>query len=193
MPDRSRRGPFAAYYRMHHLVREGMKFLAVGGLGYVVDVGLFNVLRYVGGEGPLYDRPISAKVVSTVVATLVTYAGNRFWTFRHRRRTGYAREYALFFVLNAVGLAISVGCLALSHYVLDLRSPLADNISANIVGLGLAALFRFWSYRRWVFPELHLVEEVAPEPSADGEPVTPPASEQAAPPRTLPRPRAGRR
>ncbi|MSW42688.1 MAG: GtrA family protein, partial [Actinobacteria bacterium] len=33
-------------------------------------------------------------------------------------------------------------------------SPLADNVSANVIGLGLGTIFRFWSYRRWVFPEV---------------------------------------
>jgi putative flippase GtrA len=56
-------------------------------------------------------------------------------------------------VLNGVGLLISVGCLWFSHYALGLTSPLADNISANVVGLALGTMFRFWSYRRWVFPE----------------------------------------
>jgi len=44
-----------------------------------------------------------------------------------------------------------VTCLAVSHYALGFTSPLADNIAANVVGLGLATAFRFWSYRRWVF------------------------------------------
>jgi putative flippase GtrA len=152
------RGVPGAWYRLHHLVREGTKFLTVGGMGYVVDVGLFNLLRYVGEDPLLADKPLTAKAVSTVVATFVTYAGNRFWTFRHRRRTGYLREYLLFFVLNAVGLGIALGCLALTHYGLGWTSPLADNLSANVVGLGLGTLWRFWSYRRWVFPELRLVE-----------------------------------
>lgn len=149
-----------AWYRLHALVREGAKFLTVGGAGYIVDVGVFNALLYAGGEGPLYDRPLTGKTISVVVATLVTYAGNRFWTFRHRGRSGYAREYALFFVLNAVGLAIALSCLAFSRYVLELSGPIADNIAANVVGLALATTFRFWSYRRWVFPAvLTAVEE----------------------------------
>ena len=53
--------------------------------------------------------------------------------------------------LNAIGLGIALGVLAFTHYVLDLTSPLADNISANIIGLGLGTAFRFWSYRRYVF------------------------------------------
>ncbi len=143
----------AARQRLSHRSREGMKFLAVGGVGYVVDVTVFNLLRFAGGEGVLYDKPLTAKACSVVVATIVTYLGNREWTFRHRGRSGYVREYALFFLLNAVGMGISLATLALSHYVLGLTSPLADNISANVVGLALGTVFRFWAYRRWVFTE----------------------------------------
>ena len=63
------------------------------------------------------------------------------------------REYVLFFLLNGVAMLIAIACLGISHYVLGLDSALADNISANIIGLGLGTLFRFWSYRKWVFPE----------------------------------------
>lgn len=154
------------YHRLGVLIREGIKFLAVGGVGYVVDVGLFNLLRYAGGEGPLYGKPLTAKVISAVIATLVTYTGNRLWTFRHRARSGVAREYAVFFLLNGVGLLIALSCLAISHYVLGLTSALADNISANVVGLVLGTLFRFWSYRRWVFRELH---GRVPDPVAVGD------------------------
>lgn len=145
--------------RFRHLVHEGLKFLAVGGLGYLVDVGVFNLLMYAGDDGGvLSHRPLTAKVISVVVATLVTYAGNRTWTFSNRARTGVAREYILFVILNAVGLVITAAPLAVSRYVLDLSGPVADNLAANVVGWGLASLFRFWSYRRWVFvrhPELN--------------------------------------
>lgn len=139
---------------INQLAREGAKFLAVGGVGYLVAVGSFNLLRYAGGEGPLYDKPITAQIISQVLATFVTYGGNRTWTWRHRERSGYAREYALFFVLNAAGLGIAVACLAISHYVLGFTSPLADNLAANVVGVGLGTIFRFWSYRKFVFREV---------------------------------------
>jgi putative flippase GtrA len=87
-----------------------------------------------------------------LVATVFTYAGNRHWTFRHRARTGVAREYPLFFLLNGIGLGIALACLATSRYVLGFSGPLADNVSANVVGLLIGTLFRFWSYRKWVFP-----------------------------------------
>jgi putative flippase GtrA len=139
------------FSHLRALSNEGVKFLFVGGLGYIVDVSTFNLLRFAGGEGPLFDRPLTAKIISVVLATLVTYTGNRHWTWRHRQRTGFAREYLLFFVLNGVALGIAVATLAISHYVLGFTSPLADNIAANGIGLALGTAFRFWSYRRWVF------------------------------------------
>ena len=144
----------AAYVRVEHLVHELAKFGVVGLVAYVVDIGLFNLLRGFGGDGPLADKPLSAKVISAIAATTVAYFGNRHWTFRHRARTGLQREYLLFFLLNGVGLLIAVGCLWFSHYALGFDSLLADNISANVVGLGLGTAFRFWAYRKWVFLEL---------------------------------------
>ena len=65
-------------------------------------------------------------------------------------------------VFNVAGMVIALACLGLSHYVLDLRSPLADNISANGVGLILGTLFRFWAYRRFVFSKDELLEDTSP-------------------------------
>ena len=157
MIDASRRGAALArsvWAQADRLLHEIAKFGVVGIGAFIIDIGLFNLLRFAGGEGPMYDKPLTAKIVSVVVATTFAYFGNRYWTFRHRGRTSFGREYVLFFVLNGVGLAISVGCLWFSHYVLHLDSALANNISANVIGLGLGTLFRFWSYRRWVFPAI---------------------------------------
>lgn len=148
LPGRAVRTLLRLYYRLGQLVRELLKFGVVGSVALVVDVSLFNVLLRAT------DKPLTSKTVSTVVATTVAYAGNRLWTFRRRSRSKVRREYTLFFLLNGIGLAIALGCLATSHYLLDLTSRLSDNIAANVVGLGLGTAFRFWSYRRFVFPEL---------------------------------------
>lgn len=137
---------------MDVVVRELVKFGAVGAAAFVVDIAVFNLVRFgLNGHGPLEHKPLTGKVVSTVCATLVAWLGNRLWTFRRRRRNAVHHELALFVLFNAVGMGIAIACLGISHYVLDLRSPLADNISANGVGLVLGTLFRFWSYRTFVF------------------------------------------
>ncbi len=129
---------------------ELIRFGSIGALAYVVDVGLFNLLRF--GPGTLLgDRPLTAKVVSVSVATVVSWLGNRYWTFAGKRTTSRGREFVGFAVVNVGGMAIAVGCLWFSHYILDLRSPLADNVSANVVGLALGTAFRYLAYRRLVF------------------------------------------
>jgi len=151
------------------LIHEIAKFGIIGMISFVIDVGLFNLLLF--GGGPFTDKPLTAKIVSVAVATTFAYFGNRFWTFRHRGRTNMGREYVLFFLLNGVAMLIAVGCLAFSHYVLGFTSALADNISANVIGLALGTMFRFWSYRKWVFPALP--DDPAERELAERDAVTP--------------------
>jgi putative flippase GtrA len=137
--------------RFGHLVHELGKFGTVGIIAFGVDLVLFNIALTV-----LDMESLTAKVFSTAIAATVAFVGNRFWTWRHRARSNLAREYILYFVLNAIGLSFSLLTLAISHYGLGsvwsaFQNPIADNVSANIVGTAMGTTFRFWSYRRWVF------------------------------------------
>ncbi|TQJ11604.1 putative flippase GtrA [Kribbella jejuensis] len=162
------------YHQFQHLVHEVAKFGLVGVLGLVVDLPIYNWLVFNNplvlgdsGIGVMHHKPLTAKLISTTIATIVTYFGNRYWTWRHRERSGLHREYVLFFVLNGIGLLIAAGCLAFSRYVLDLHTWLSDNIAANFIGLGLGTLFRFWSYRKFVFKEEIALDEAEHVPAPD--------------------------
>ena len=150
--DDLRRSPGVLPVRARRRARllELLRFGSVGGLAFVVDTGLFNLLRFGPGD-LLEDKPITARILAGAVATLVSWVGNRHWTFSERRTEARVRELMGFAVVNIGGIAISVVCLGISHYVLDLRSPLADNISTNGVGLVLGTAFRYLAYRSWVF------------------------------------------
>ncbi|MBB6628979.1 GtrA family protein [Nocardioides sp. KIGAM211] len=129
--------------------RELLTFLAVGGSGYVVDVAVFNLLR---AQGALATTdPAWARTVAVLAAMVVTYAGNRWLTWRGVPAGDRRREVALFVLVNLVGFGFSVGCLLVSHDLLRLTSRLADNLSANVVGVALGTLFRFVAYRWLVF------------------------------------------
>jgi putative flippase GtrA len=139
------------YARFEQLLRELGKFGVVGVVAFAVDFSIFNVLR----AGLDVESLVSATISMTVSAT-VAFVGNRFWTWRHRPRSGLRREYTLYFVFNLVGLAISLACLGLTKYGLGAISPvfkslLAENIAKNVVGVFFGTLFRFWSYRKIVF------------------------------------------
>lgn len=130
--------------RWDAIAGELTKFLAVGGVAFIVDMAVFNLVRQPGSSS------IGAKAFSTIVATLVAYLGNRYWSFRHRACEQIRNETAIFFALNGVGLVISLTCVGLSHHVLGFTSTLADNVAA-LAGIALGTVFRFWSYRKFVF------------------------------------------
>jgi putative flippase GtrA len=145
--------------RSRGLLAVAGRFGVVGAACLVVDLAVFNLVLHA-----LPHKPLTAKVLSTLVSATCAFLGNRHWSFRERSRRGLHREYALFALFNGVGLVLALIPLAVSRYVLDLDSRLADNIAANGVGLVLGTAFRFWSYHRWLWAE-------APE----GEPLSAPA------------------
>lgn len=61
------------------------------------------------------------------------------------------REVSLFVLFDIIGFGFSIVALVLSHDVLGLTSRRADNISANVVGLALGTVFRYLTYKRFVF------------------------------------------
>jgi putative flippase GtrA len=129
-----------------------LKFGAIGLLGYFVDVGIFNALSLgLLGHDHFFQSPIGAKIVSVSIATLVTWFGNRYWTFREHRRKNFVLELFEFAVVSVGGLLIGLACLWISHYALGYTSLLADNISSNVIGLFLGTAFRFVLYRFWVY------------------------------------------
>jgi len=128
------------------LAKEISAFGVVGVINLFIDVGLFNLLHFRLGLGPT-----TSNIVSAGVATTISYFGNRHWSFSHRARTGLRREYSLFIVINLVALGISSLVIALTYYVVGATDPVALNL-AKMVGIGIGTIFRFWSYKRWVFP-----------------------------------------
>ena len=132
------------YQRFRHLIHEFAKFGVIGALGFLVTEGAFNLMIHEG------QPSFTANAVATLVAAAVTFLGNRYWTFRHRERTGMGRETAVFIVLNLIGIFIQQACLEVGKLVSGRHDQLTLNV-AFLVGVALATLFRFWSYRKWVW------------------------------------------
>ncbi|WP_083528035.1 GtrA family protein [Curtobacterium ammoniigenes] len=141
----------ASTWIVGHL-RRGGSFLVVGGVGFVVDAAIYNVLVFWGGHGVLSSLPLVAKVISIAAASVVTYIGSRLWTYRDRNAEPSLARFSLFALLNLVAIALQLGCLGFSRYVLHLHSPLSDNVSGTLIGQAVATLFRYYAYGRWVFP-----------------------------------------
>lgn len=119
--------------RFGHLVQEIGKFGVVGGIAFVVDFAIYAFcLQGLGME------TLTAKAIAASIAATLAFFGNRFWTWRHRERSGLAREYGLYFFFNLVGIGVALGTLALTHYGLGSIWPVfqteaADYISAQFL------------------------------------------------------------
>lgn len=166
---------------MRRLVAQFSQFGVVGLIGFGLDFVVFNVLRAtVLNPDEVVHGTAYATVISTVIAIIFNWLGNRFWTFRHQRHHHWVREGIEFAVVSLAGLGITLGCLFVSSYVLNLHGVVADNISKNVVGLGLGTVFRFALYRFWVFKghepepltgELRVIQAVEATLTADSEAV----------------------
>ena len=135
------------YEQFKVLIHEGAKFGIVGIIGVIITDGGTNVLR-----SSLHIGWLTANVIATILATTFAYFASRYWTFRHRERTSIRREGVLFFVLNGIGLGIQLACLGFTVHVLGYSGKVPANI-ALIVGIIIGTLFRFWSYRKWVWAD----------------------------------------
>jgi putative flippase GtrA len=131
--------------RYRALTGEAIRFLIVGGTAFGLTVGGTDALHQGAGLGPLL-----ANALANVAAACFAFAAHKYWTFRHRPEGGRSREFVYFFILNAAGLAVQQLFIWFTRDVLDETGVIALNI-ALVAGIGVATLFRFWSYRKWVF------------------------------------------
>ena len=146
--------PIRPFAEQHH---ELIKFAIVGATTFIIDSVIFYTLKLT----ILEPKPVTAKVISGIVAVIASYILNREWSFRDRGGRERHHEALLFFGVSGVGVVLSMAPLWVSSYVLGLRVPnvsltmenIADFVSAYLIGNLLQMAFRFWALRRWVFPD----------------------------------------
>ena len=146
--------PIRPYFERHH---ELIKFAIVGATTFIIDSAVFYTLKLT----VLEPKPVTAKIIAGIVAVIASYILNREWSFQNRGGRERHHEALLFFAFSGVGVLLSMAPLWFSSYVLQLRVPdvsltvenIADFVSAYIIGNLLQMGFRFWAFRRWVFPD----------------------------------------
>ncbi|WP_406230259.1 GtrA family protein [Nocardia sp. NBC_01009] len=143
--------------------RELLKFAVVGAITWFIDTGVVYTVKLT----VLGEKPLTARLLGVLIATIASYILNREWSFRTRGGRQRHHEAALFFAISALGIGVTLLPQAISLYLLDLRVPhvgpvtqaIANFITGQILGVLLAMVFRFWAFRRFVFPDdLHEAE-----------------------------------
>lgn len=136
--------------------RELLRFAVVGLAAYGVTLlGDYSLKLTVFRE-----KPVTALFCATVASTAFAYLLSRRWSFAGRGGHHRVREAALFFVVNAGAVAVNLVPPLVSRYVLHLSVPqvsfvaqeVADFVAGMVLGTLSGTAFRWYGYRRWVFP-----------------------------------------
>ncbi|MCJ1714229.1 GtrA family protein [Microbacterium sp. M1A1_1b] len=131
------------------------RFLVVGGIGFLITM----VINYGLKLFVIPQHPVTALVVGTVVATVVSYWMNKKWSFGDRGGLHTGIEMLYFVIVSVIGIGLNSAPLWVSRYVFGLEVPhvslatqeIADFVSGPVIGTLIAMVFRYWAMSKWVF------------------------------------------
>jgi putative flippase GtrA len=124
---------------MWRLFTDAMRYGVVGVSSSVVDF-----LFYFGLTRAAHLPELVANVLAYLVGHLVSYLGNRWWTFRSHGSVG--KEYVRFWVTNLIGLAVSQTVLWVG-LTLGIHDLVAKVGAIALSGLSNFLLNRHWTFR----------------------------------------------
>ena len=109
----------------------------------------------------LEQKPVVAKIISGIMATILSYILNREWSFKNRGGRERHHEALLFFTISAVGVVLAAAPLWIANNVFEFREAqqslttriVVDFALNYIIGNLLQLVFRFWALRRFAFPD----------------------------------------
>ncbi len=161
-----------------------VKFLIVGGIGFIVDFGIFNLLLdpanalFSVGTGVFviltglgfseyfitHLGPTVASAVSFVAAVCSNFLWNRYWTYPDSRSRSRRRQFTMFFIVSAVGVLIRIPIV---FFMTPIFRSMVDNFGplqaystrvADNLSLAVAVLVvLFWNFfanRYWTYNDV---------------------------------------
>ena len=132
--------------------------MIVGGIGFVVDFGTYNLLIELAGFPPEL-----AGAISFVLAICSNFIWNRYWTYPDSRSKPLVRQFFQFFIINVLAIVIRLPIIApdtepirlgAGKPVLSLprrqRRPWAT-ILPLAVAVVIAMFWNFFANRFWTY------------------------------------------
>ncbi|HNB53180.1 MAG TPA: GtrA family protein [Anaerolineales bacterium] len=137
-----------------------LRFLAVGGIGFVVDFGVFNLMISVFGV-----EPVIANIISFSAAVVSNFTWNRLWTYPDSRTKTLQRQLAEFTLISVIGIAIRTPIFWLLETPLEgvfghfpIAIPFEPTFLAHNGALAVAVLVvLFWNFfanRYWTYADV---------------------------------------
>lgn len=138
-----------------------VKFAVVGAVGSLVDIGVMNLMTQV-----VHLPLVIGGSISFVCAVVNNFIGNRYWTYPDSRSKPLHRQLGMFFIVNAVGIAIRIPILQyvepplaklfenMTHLSFDVADALAKNATL-IFAIGVVMLWNFFVNRYWTYNDVN--------------------------------------
>jgi len=137
-----------------------VKFAIVGAIGSLVDIGVMNLMTQV------FNLPlVIGGSISFICAVTNNFFGNRYWTYPDSRSRHVAHQLGMFFIVNAVGIAIRIPILkyvepplvqlfeGMAQFSLDVADALAKN-GTLLFAIGVVMLWNFFVNRYWTYNDV---------------------------------------
>lgn len=136
--------------RFIEIIYQFAKFVLVGGLNFLIDMGVLNFLIfYTGISTGLVQSGF--KGISFLVATTNSYFWNKHWTFGRKNTGSSQKEFLVFLIVSTIGFLIN---LSVDYVVVNLISPIGDmnpKIWAQFGGLIASIVALSWNFIGYKF------------------------------------------
>jgi putative flippase GtrA len=142
----------ASYYisRIISVVYQFAKFMLVGSLNFLIDMGILNFLIFYTGISAGLTQS-GFKGFSFIVAVLNSYLWNKFWTFRHTKTNAVGKEFFQFLLVSTVGFFLNVG---VDYVLVNMIHPfgaLPAKSWAQFSAMIAAIIALFWNFIGYKF------------------------------------------
>ena len=126
------------------------KFLLVGGLNFLVDLGVLNFLIALSGIATGFYAD-AFKATSFLIAMAGSFLWNKFWTFGALSTSQVGRQFFEFFAVTLIGFFINVGTFAVLNSVIGAPSAVPAPTWASISAGGAAIAGLIWNFAGYKF------------------------------------------
>jgi len=138
--------------RKFAVLLQAARFILVGGLNTFIDLGVLNILIFVGGTAVGIWFSVF-KGIAFIVAVLNSYVLNKYWTFEAKTEEK-GKEFLSFLLVSIVGFVINVGVASFLVNIIGAPETVSQNMWANIAAITATftgMLWNFIGYKLFVF------------------------------------------